>query len=591
MEIRAASDEQAADQPAESQQTPEASDPIAETPAGTPPVTPPSEAAPDLPKIDMYRAVLDSEIVVTLGTTRVEGDRLELFTRVRDNALADDAITPIGFSRSPNATEPVSTDPDSTSGNDDAPTTTETATENGDLTPGIAAGPAVDPNTLVLVWLGQMTIRPVAEEQTPPELTEDDAALALFGDDDEPVRFRDDARGVVGDAGIARYAATRGVFTLEAGISPVNASIEDAGSGTFAHVDANLVAGIVAFTGEGSGASQTGASLAWTESGVLTLATDANGDLTDRLTAAEFNGGVRAEQRGGVIESESLAATFGIDAEGRAALRTARIGNGSITGDPDESGRPRSLSGNDIKVDFVGEAGSPRPVRVEANGTFDQPIAGAADGSTLSAERAVATLATDAFGDLFVRTANASGNVAYTGENDTSAAGNLLEVDGSRETIRLTGADSSVAQGDSAIEGADIRLDARTRQMNVEGAGQIRAHAPLGRGVRDRQGGRDVARVDAVRRCARSAALPGWRVGRRRARPVHPRHAERRTDRGGDDATPHARPGWADRRGRTRAAHRSGVRRGFAGRPCPSDREDHQVRPIQPRVCHRDAVP
>lgn len=468
MEIKAAPTEQ--QQAADPQPTPTQQSTAEAIPTDTPAADP--APAPDTPKIDMYRAVLDSEVVVTLGTTRVEGERLELFARMRDNQLADGAFTPVGFRRTEPVGTPAPTDPDATVSSDASPAVA-TQQSTGHLAAAIEPGPPAEPSTLVLVWQGQMTIRPLADDATPPELAEDDAALALHAGENAPVVFRDDARGVTGQARTARYAATRALLTLDSAGTPVQAAIADAGEGTFQRVDADLRAGTIRFTGPGTGTSRTGATLSWQDAGELVLATDRNGDLTDRLTDASFEGQVRAAQTGGAIEGDRLVTTFGVGTDGRAALRQARVDRGRIIAEPDEVSRPRSLAGESIRVDFAGEAGSPQPVRVEARGANGTPMRGEANGSSLSADHAVATLATNGAGDLFVRTADATGAVNFTGERETTARADAMQLDGVRETIRLTGTDTRVAQGDSTITGTDISLDARTRQMSVDDAGRF----------------------------------------------------------------------------------------------------------------------
>lgn len=417
-------------------------------------------------KIDLYKAVLNSDVVATLGSTIIEGERLELFTRMRDNTLGDDAFTTIGFRRTRDEAATMGAPPA------DTPPAENTG-ENPTGTPGATPGKAAGENTLVLAWQGPMTIRPLIDGAITEELAEDDAAIALFGDAESPVRFTDASRGVSGEAGRIRYAATRGVFTLESGAAPVHAVVADAGSGTFDRVDAALTSGVIAFAGPGSAQAQSGATLAWQESARLTLALDDNNDLTDRLTGAIFAGSVRAAQREGLIEGDRLETRFGVGSDGRAALRSATVSGGKISAQPDESGRPRSLAGSEIRVDFGGDADTPEPLRVEAIGDRSAQAHAQADGSSLYADRAMASLARDDAGQLFVQSADASGSIAFSGENNTRATGGAMRLDGIAEQIRITGPGSSVAQGDSSIEGMDIRLDARSRRMDVEGTGRF----------------------------------------------------------------------------------------------------------------------
>ncbi len=443
--------------------------PIGETPAaiaGTPPATPGTAT----PKIDLYHAILSEEVVVSMGTARAEGDRLELFARTTDNQLPSDSLARVGFARTAPVQEipqaaprpATPTTPGTTTTSDDT-----AAAEPIDLSPPIAQAPTPD-TTLTVIWQGSMAIRPV--EQTPAELTEDDAALAMFGAD-APVRFEDPARGATGSAKSVRYAASRAVLSLESGDEPVRVAIEDAGEGAFTRVDADLRSGIIRLPGRGSARSRTDAALRWSDSAHLTLAVR-DDQLTDRLTEATFTGEVLATQQDAILAGESLETVFSAGSDGRSALRVATVTAGGFTGAADDLGSPQSLFADLIRVDFVGDAGKPEPVRIAATGE----VIGKANGAELSADRATATLARNGLGDLFVRTADASGAIVYRDSENTTASGSRLAVDGARETLRLSGeqnAPASATRGDSSLTGPAIDLDARNRRMSVTGVGRF----------------------------------------------------------------------------------------------------------------------
>ncbi|MEM9373483.1 MAG: hypothetical protein AAGA55_07550 [Planctomycetota bacterium] len=433
--------------------------------AAAPAAAPTDGGARAQPKVDLYRAELRSAVVAEMGTSRMEGDRLELFARIRDNAIPDDAFAPIGFRR---ATPTGAASTDRPSPGDARADVGVTASS-----PPSDAPPGTNSESLVLVWDGPMSIRPLPDEATPTELESDDAAIAMFAEPDTPVRFADEPRGLSGHASRVRYAATRGVLSLLRGDDQAGVEVAETGSARFDRVDADLRTGTIRFSGAGSMVTEADASLEWRESGELRIGIDAEGDLTDRLTSAAFRGGVIAEQQEGAIESAALETRFGIDAQGRSALRSATITDGTIRANPDEFGRPRSLSGSVVRVDFGGDADALVPVRVEMLGEGARRARAEADGSVLIADRAVAVLARDASDELFVRKADASGSIVFTGENDTRAEGGAMRLDGVNERIRITGLGSAIAQGDSTIEGTDIHLDARSRRMDVEGSGRF----------------------------------------------------------------------------------------------------------------------
>jgi hypothetical protein len=141
------------EQPTPTPPTPAQSDPTQIVDAGTEPAAP--TTPPPAPKIDLYETILHQTVVATLGTTTVQADRLNLFTRLTDNTIPAASIARIGFARTeqPSAAAPT-------------PTTTPAPPTD---TPQPPAAPAPDENTLVLTWAGPMTIRPI-DTDAPPQL-------------------------------------------------------------------------------------------------------------------------------------------------------------------------------------------------------------------------------------------------------------------------------------------------------------------------------------------------------------------------------------------------------------------------------------
>lgn len=466
MRIRLA-DENRSDEPAApSQQPPDG--PI--TASGETPPTAPTEP-PAEPKIDLYKTVLNDTVIASLGTARVDAARLDLFTRLTDNRLPTESIARIAFAparqEQPGGEATAPAEPGSPISDAALPTSPNPADEPS----------ATDADELVLTWTGPLAIRPVDADQPPSELAEDDAALAMHAAPGGTVRIADDARGLDGEVGAIRYAASRAVLELDPirldddTPAALRLALDEAGHGDFRGVRADLRSGRIDLAGPATARSRSDAVIDWTDEATLTLDVDEENRLTDRLVRASFAGNVEASQEGGRINASKLEMMFEPDAEGRAAIRSAVITAGSIAADPGDRGPdlPRSLAADTIRVGFTGPSGRPDPVRVEASGS----VRGLADGATLDADHATADLARDQDGAVFVRNANAEGSVRYTDTNDTRASGDTLAVDGQAESIRLTGPEATIAQGDSTITGPVIDLDARTRRMAVEGAGRF----------------------------------------------------------------------------------------------------------------------
>ncbi|MEA5616074.1 LptA/OstA family protein, partial [Nodularia spumigena] len=250
---------------------------------------------------------------------------------------------------------------------------------------------------------------------------------------------------------------------------PVEITLENTGAARLAALRADLLTGRIDLPGPGTVASDD-ARIEWTESAALTLFKTDDDRLTSLLRTADFTGAVDASQSNARIAARALNTEFTRTPDNRAALTTATITRGSISADADTpNASPRSLAADTVRVDFNPASPDPDPTRVEATGA----VRAAADGATLTADHAVAHLMRDARNQIAVRTADAAGAVRYAASDDTSAQGDTLAVNAQAETVRITGPDSMIAQGDSTVRGPTINLDARARRMTVEGAGRF----------------------------------------------------------------------------------------------------------------------
>lgn len=469
--------------PASDGHAPQTPRPEAPAPAG--PVDP---VEPPAPRFDLYRTLLDDAVVATLGETRVESDRLELFTRLTDNALPDDAIARVAFARStPREDQPrvVPPDPDRTllPNPDTAPevegplppptTTTNEPDPEPDAEPAPEPAPRAPADRLILTWTGPMSIRPIDADAS-DALAADDAAMILHADDGASVRITDEHAGVRGNAHTVAYYATRARLRMDPApappdgpAEPVRLAMADTGEGRFAALEADLRTGRIDLPGPGRLRTKD-AVLEWSDQALLALAVNEADELTDRLTHAEFAGAVDALADDGRVLAEALSVDFA-EVDGRSALSAAVITRGSIEADAPDAANARALAADLIHADFRPAPGRADPARVEASGS----VRARADGADLTADHAVADFEPDDAGRAALRAAHASGAVRYDAADDTHAAGDELAVDALNETLRLTGPEAFVAQGDSTVHGADINLDARARRMTVAGAGRF----------------------------------------------------------------------------------------------------------------------
>lgn len=491
MEISIANPDNTPDTPADEPDP----QPIAET--APPPDPAPPLPAPTPPKIDLYHTVLTTAVNATIGDTQVDADRLELFTRLTNNTLPPTAIARIAFAdtRDPVTDAPNDepdaqpTDPGSIMPTPDegpSPATNPdpgTTTTSPDPSP---AAPTPAPDRLVLTWTGPMSIRPIDNDTAlPAPLAADDAALLLHADPDNTVRLADSTAGITAQSASLAYYATRAHLHLDPRDptedaptpDPVQITMQDTGAARLDALRADLRTGRIDLPGPGTVASDD-ARIDWTESAALTLFKTDDDRLTSLLRTADFTGAVDASQADARIAADALATEFTRTPDNRAVLTTATITRGSISADPPLNAAntppappapPRSLAADTVRVDFNPASPDPDPTRVEATGA----VRAAADGATLTADHAVAHLMRDARNQIAVRTADAAGAVRYAAADDTRAEGDTLAVNAEAETVRITGPDSMIAQGDSTVRGPTINLDARARRMTVEGAGRF----------------------------------------------------------------------------------------------------------------------
>ncbi len=465
--------------------------PVADTtpPTATSTAPPPT---PQPPKIDLYHTVLTTAVHAAVGDTRVDADRLELFTRLTDNALPPSAIARVAFAGTPNdskgtpdptvdsVVDPGSIMPFPEDGSPRATNPDPGSTTTSPSAP--TAQPTADPtpsDRLVLTWTGPMSIRPI-DADIPTPLAADDAALLLHADPGGAVRLTDTASGVNAESASLAYYATRAHLHLDPATSPdatpdpVRITMRDAGAARLSALRADLLTGRIDLPGPGMVTSDD-AGIDWSDSAALTLFLTDDNRLTDQLRAAEFTGDVEASSDNARVTAHALSTEFAPpqtpDApQARTTLTSAVITRGSIAADPSPdspNAPPRSLTAETIRIDF--DPATSDPTRVEASGS----VHAAADGATLTADHAVAHLMRDARDQIAVRTADASGAVRYAAADDTRAEGDTLAVDAQAETVRITGPDSLIAQGDSTVLGSSIHLDARARRMTVEGAGRF----------------------------------------------------------------------------------------------------------------------
>lgn len=436
-----------------------------------------SAPSADAPAITRYHVNFVGDVLArVIGTAEISSDSLEIWTRLRDGKLDDNAIAQIAM----NPSDREQSAQPNTSAQTEQSTPQETSiAENADPKPARAQAQSVkhENGELVITWSGPLTVKPIEDDLEPIQLTDSDVTLEMRSTSETQVTFSADARGLIGTADTVSYRATTGVLSMGTdpqSAQPLEIAIENTGSIRTNQINASLPTGRVRIDSPGAivatprdAASSSDAQLTWKERAEFDIALNDDGSLSDRLSRAMFSGVVQGAQDNNQIAGSMLTATLDPTAPPAAALRKLSFVNGVLINRGNGS-----LAGNLLDIEFAeGSMGHDLdPIRVHATDT----VVGRTDDEILRAEELTITLARDSLGKVFARTADAKDNVRYTGKNRTNATAHILQGDGSTERFVLLGnADTpaSVAQGGSTVTGDTINLNARNRSMQVPGPG------------------------------------------------------------------------------------------------------------------------
>jgi hypothetical protein len=451
--------------------------------ASTPPTTSPQPIADLLTRYHITLA--DDVLAQALGSAQASADMLELWIALEDNALPEGAFKPIEFAQS--ISQPPAAKPSRTTKTADKPTDTKPTTKPASPTTNPTIKTSADDNDLVITWSGKMTLRPIIDDQLPPQFIDNNLALKLSAHPDKGIALSIPDREFVGQAFAATYLATQARLSLESKQTlPGLIKLEVQGIGTLnaTALQADLDRAVITLDKRGqltttptSPNTQTNtdsaASIQWNTGATLTL-TKVNNQITDRLTRAEFAGSVIAKQAGNSVGARTLDARLNPDLPPASALKSITMTDAVLSSTSPTTNAKSLLTGSRIKIDFVpGDASNPLdPIRLEATG---QALARNQE-SMLKSDQLIITLLRDLDDSIVVRTADAQGDIRYTGVDRTTAQGVALAADGLNETMTLLGTAAQparVTQGGSRVTGAQININASTKAIEVPAAGSF----------------------------------------------------------------------------------------------------------------------
>ena len=434
-----------------------------------------SGAVEDL--LNRYHIVLNDQVnAMVEGAGSAQSDRLELFAALNGSELPKDSVMPIRFVKSNEQVDPKITNIQQDQSVDSVglgPVNTDANLKANTSVGSNAVDKHDDSTDIVITWSGALSVRPI-DGDIPEELVDNNLALKLIAEEGKGIQFDMPERNLTAQAFSATYLATRAELKLtskqtESGIIRINSS--DAGSLLASKLNVDLSSGVITMPGrgqiestlDGSADPSKESTIQWNRNAEITLQREAD-SITDRLAKANFEGSVIAKQDGSSIGARSLEARFNPELPSAQSLKKLTMVDGVIS-----SASKNMLSGHAVAIDFIPSKArnSIEPIRFESSG---QVFARNSE-SLLKTEHIVATLYRDLAGETRVRTADAKGDVQYTGVDRTTASGDSITADGFNETMSLFGSPAKVAQGGSAIEGEQIDMNARHRGIEVVGKG------------------------------------------------------------------------------------------------------------------------
>ncbi|MFG0327894.1 MAG: hypothetical protein ACF8SC_11580 [Phycisphaerales bacterium JB037] len=442
----------------------------------------PQPAAEQPVNRSFYRIVCSSDVNLTMGDRVLQGDQLEVWVHLIDNALHDNAFgrpnrqaraLPIEQSGSwlaalglgaaiaaqPEAVTPPSTQPDQPA-------------DAAERAEAIEPAEREAPEPVTLGWEQGLTLR--ALDERPAELTRNHVAARMTAVGTGLVQFEDRKSGARGRCASLDYLATDRFLTLTGpGRRPVALEVPETGRLDATRVEFSLATGVIAVPGPGTLTATDpeladlpgSRDLAWSERADFELILDEQGELTGMLREAWFTGAVEARDGGSLLAGDHLAASFTprADASGSDLARLDLTGNARVRDTSNALIRGESVTA--LFAESRGAQGDPERV-VITRARIER------EGSSLVADTVDAALARSPEDELTVDTVLARGSVRIERPDDQLVAtADEVRAEAALSRATLTGPLVTVAIGNGTLTGTQVEVNGEAEQVEVFGAG------------------------------------------------------------------------------------------------------------------------
>ncbi len=454
--------------------------PVAATTPPPAPATQPATPAPvaKTPKESFYDLAVEGNPRLVQGARELTGERITGAVRLIDNGLRDNAIA--------GASLKTQADPASVL------LGPKVKIRTAAFRPKPAQPPARPRSEssqapIELTWGGVMEFK--AAKQAPPQLASDDIYLKVTSSTDGGVALRDQEQHVTVRGRMVEYFTTTQAGSIE-GTDASPATLEKLGSGRAAarRFDATPATGRVTAQGmgfiEGSmsagvGKKRKAERLTWSKNAEFIFGVD-NKRMSSRLERLHLEGDVKAAaaDEGGGLSAQTLIAQFTrIDAATSFLSRVVATGGSKGW---DAHGGALEAEELDITLARTGQTSQSQPTSMKASGA----VRASQQDAVLTASTVEATLdqlpKEDGRFATVVVEATAGGDVKFRRDDGVHAFTHLLTTRPDRRQVTLSGPESRVGRGGSAIRGNTITMDGDKGTLAVEGAGEF-THKDPGR--------------------------------------------------------------------------------------------------------------
>ncbi len=440
--------------------------------------------APPAPKEQLYKAVFGDGVTVTQTTRRLTSDTLEIFARLIDNRLPENAFgAPDAAPPAPSPEKPATAA---------ATPTTPTPAPVAATLPAAPSAPVAVATTpasnlfvsagdedIVMRWTGPLVLTPIVDPKAPPpELEGGSHFLARFSSDkpggQTSVILTDSSNEARGECARVEYAATTRTLSLLSGPDAKDVRFEAPGSGLLTAPSAkiDLATGIAHIPGGGQ--------LLALRSGAIAIGSTAIPADTGALDWAQFKGTVLARDRASSIGGDTLTADFAPAGKQPSAIKHLKVeGNvlaiaGQRTLDPAHAQPALDpyIACDKLEVAFQPSLVSPDemdPIRAIASGR----VKAADKTSALRAGVLEIAMSRDDKKptEIVVTDVLAQTDVQIDRADGVSTRSDTLRASPPLHTAQLLGNSVTLTRGPSSITCKQADLDEAAATMIVYGAG------------------------------------------------------------------------------------------------------------------------